>query len=283
MYTRKLLRMVDEYSPYDVSEIEKGLDLIDGGIATGAGGATYLATKKKLLAAGIGAGSLLIPRTIIDREIMTPEEISADGCICCLPMNEGQGNIVYDKSSHENNGILNGEINWIPGVFRNALEFSGGEEYVDCGNTENPTNNEFTIESWVKFNSFDDVNNDNIVVKWGTYYMRFWSPTYFEGAVFNNGNEKKIAVNPDIKIGEWNKFGFTFNGTNRTIYKNGKIINSIEELMTMDITTDNLWIGRISWGKAHKGGICDTMIYNKCFSPEKMKARFEIEKWFKGL
>jgi len=65
--------------------------------------------------------------------------------------NEGNGNIVYDISGCKNNGITDGNPQWVDGVDGTALRFDGNDKVVIPNNwTLNPT--QITVACWVNFN-----------------------------------------------------------------------------------------------------------------------------------
>ena len=49
------------------------------------------------------------------------------------PFDEGEGNVAYDATGNGNDGVFNGDPQWVPGVLGSALEFNG-DDYLNCGN-----------------------------------------------------------------------------------------------------------------------------------------------------
>jgi len=65
---------------------------------------------------------------------------------------------VFDNSTYNNHGTFNGanfgESNITTGKYGNALEFDGGDDYVNCGNSGSlDITKEVTIDAWVKLDS----------------------------------------------------------------------------------------------------------------------------------
>jgi len=67
---------------------------------------------------------------------------------------EDSGNITYDSSGNDNNGIIHG-ANWTNGKFGKALEFDGTDDYVEIL-TSGFSNNSGSIEMWINFKSMDN-------------------------------------------------------------------------------------------------------------------------------
>ena len=71
------------------------------------------------------------------------------GLVLDLPMDEGEGTTVFDRSGNDNDGDLNG-CTWVDGKYGNALEFNGTTDYVNCGNDASLNIvDEITIAFWL--------------------------------------------------------------------------------------------------------------------------------------
>ncbi|MGD2095434.1 MAG: PA14 domain-containing protein [Phycisphaerales bacterium] len=62
---------------------------------------------------------------------------------------EGSGDTAYDSSGNENDGTLNGGIEWVIGKIGSGLEFNGSDSYVVAPHVPFD-NRSFTIAMWVK-------------------------------------------------------------------------------------------------------------------------------------
>ncbi len=62
---------------------------------------------------------------------------------------EGEGTIAFDSSPNANDGAIEGDATWVPGVYGTALNFNGTDAYVSTG--ESLMNNlaDFTMAGWV--------------------------------------------------------------------------------------------------------------------------------------
>jgi len=63
------------------------------------------------------------------------------GCVLCLPMWEGMGDIVYDYSGHDNYGtFVKMKLSaWEPGICGLSIRFDGNNDYIDCIRSEGAT------------------------------------------------------------------------------------------------------------------------------------------------
>ncbi|RLI28152.1 hypothetical protein DRO58_02750, partial [Candidatus Bathyarchaeota archaeon] len=77
-------------------------------------------------------------------------------CLLYLPMDEGSGETVYDKSSYRNEGTVYGAT-WVDGKYGKALYFDGVDDYVEVDNADILNVVEaLTVEIWAKTLSLDN-------------------------------------------------------------------------------------------------------------------------------
>ena len=87
----------------------------------------------------------------------------ANGLVGCWLLNENSGSIVYDSTSNNNNGDLEGNVSWTTGNFSGpALDFDGSADYVDFGTSFDKLDgvSEFTISfysNWRVKASYDGI------------------------------------------------------------------------------------------------------------------------------
>ena len=100
-----------------------------------------------LLIVGLGITLLILIFT---------QPVMGDNLVLNYPMDEGNGDTVYDKSGNGNNGDIYG-AHWTNGISGNALEFDSENDYIDCGKNKFSANDSFTISAWVN----PGVDNNN--------------------------------------------------------------------------------------------------------------------------
>ena len=73
------------------------------------------------------------------------------GLLGYWPLDEGTGTTTADKSDVKSNGTIYGDPAWVEGVFGEALEFDGVDDYVDVDNDVYEFGpGDFTISVWIK-------------------------------------------------------------------------------------------------------------------------------------
>jgi hypothetical protein len=67
-------------------------------------------------------------------------------------LDDGSGAAAVDSTGNGNDGVLNGEPQWVDGVIGGALELDGIDDYVDCGNQDmlNFGTGDWTVCAWIK-------------------------------------------------------------------------------------------------------------------------------------
>jgi len=75
------------------------------------------------------------------------------GLVGYWSMNEGTGTVAGDGSGNGNRGILTGGPTWVDGKRGKAINFDGGDDYVNAGSAGNfERTNSFTVSLWIKRN-----------------------------------------------------------------------------------------------------------------------------------
>jgi len=72
-----------------------------------------------------------------------------EGLVGHYRFDEGQGATTADSSTSGRTGTLNGGAAWVPGVYRNALQFNGTDAYVSTGESFLNDLSAFTLAGWV--------------------------------------------------------------------------------------------------------------------------------------
>jgi len=68
------------------------------------------------------------------------------------------GDHLHDFSPNGNHGTLNGPV-WKDGRYGWALEFDGGDDYVDLGDYKYLADQGWTVLAWININTYKDYNN----------------------------------------------------------------------------------------------------------------------------
>lgn len=213
----------------------------------------------------------------------TPSGVD-DSCVLYLPMDEGNGETVYDKSGYNNHGTINGAI-WTDGKYGKALSFDGIDDYVEI--PDNPSlkfgSGDFTITLWALIDP-NTPDHGGFIAKGAASraYGVDYKPTYcirptFDGRVaFYIEDGVSLAVIDAYKLwdGEWHFYTGVREGNTLKFYVDAELVG------TRDITdfgsTDNdynLVIGRqtSTGGKILLGKIDEPQLYNRPLTEDEIE------------
>jgi len=210
---------------------------------------------------------------------MTLYALRDDTCVLHLPMNEGEGSVVYDHSRYGNNGQIIG-ANWTTGKFGNALSFDGVDDYVRVPNPEEirfPANSPFTIAVW--YNSVDSYSNGTgspqyILFKKGAGYFSIAALSSGKSAFEWNTIVEEGSL---ITDGKWHFIvGVRKEDGEGLLYTDGELVASgeFDNREVANAATD-LYIGQRDDGAYRTAGLIDEVrIYNRALSEEEIKSLY---------
>lgn len=185
---------------------------------------------------------------------------------------EGVGATTADSSGHNNNGSLNGPVQWTDaGKIGGALKFTGPYNYVLVANNAslNPTK-AITIAAWINPSwtgnnrilqkSTEGSDNQYRLLKEGGNNIRFHIPPAANFEVTG-----KVPPN-----GEWTHLAATYDGSMIRVYFNAVVMGETAWSGTMGTSDGPLFIGT-KWSKAPAGDefngmMDDVRIYNRALS-----------------
>lgn len=163
--------------------------------------------------------------------ILDPSDPINDGCVLCLPFNEGCGDKVYDVSGNGNHGTLTGMdpyTDWVAGKDGFALDFDGGDDSVALAtNVALSSTNDLTLSVWFKTTSttadqqiieHQIASNDRAFISLNRTDGHVHCSVY--NGTFYNASGPYVA-------GEWNHVAFSWmTGSLSTYgYVNGKLVS----------------------------------------------------------
>ncbi|MHA1280755.1 MAG: LamG domain-containing protein, partial [Candidatus Helarchaeota archaeon] len=225
------------------------------------------------------ADCLLFAKEGYDLDVLLKEldrVVVPSGCVLYLPMDEGVGSKVHDKSYEGNDGIING-ASWVDGKYGKALEFDGDDDYVDCGEL-NPLGQEFTIAFWyyrkgapsTTYESPFSIDADSWSSVGG---LQFWN--HLAVRIRNDADDSETSIGfGTLEDNQWYHVVFVWNKPIGKTYVNGEFCGSIT--WNHDIGWDifKTYIGR-SWTSAKFNGILDEVaVFNRALSEDEIKALY---------
>jgi len=208
---------------------------------------------------------------------------------------EGQGTTIYDSSGNGNNGTLNlgssgqtsaGSVKvnantaWYNG--RNgkqnySLNFDGEDDYVSVVDDDNlDITDEITISMWVKpiyesgeLTHLYKPGVTRFFFRMDDDYGRYiWTDIY--DASDHTIKRWQVQQNPVMEENLWYHLAFTFGDAYRRIYENGNMIGERIEDFIIDVSADDLLIGKYG-SNYFNGQIDDVRIYNYALTADQVK------------
>ena len=201
------------------------------------------------------------------------------------PMDEGAGTTVGDTTGAWD-GTITGNVTWVDGKEGMALEFPGGQNYVNCGNVE--IGPDLTLAYWCfnpekAFERSIGQHSGNYTADpgWCVYSRNegegtVWFRVHGADDAWNGGD----IIIPDIlPKTEWYHLTFTFEGDTRELkgYLNGelKVSKICEEGRSIYPNTNDLRMGHVGTGEAFSGMLDEVAVWNHVLSDGEILAVME--------
>ncbi|UCD03659.1 MAG: S8 family serine peptidase, partial [Candidatus Woesearchaeota archaeon] len=204
---------------------------------------------------------------------------------------------VMDNSSYSNHGNFSGtsfDKNDIRiGKYGHSLKFDGDDDYVNCSDDSSLNLIEqMSVFAWIKYDAVDSNENNYIVSRCNgssdrgySLFLQEDSGNVIAVAIIQNDTDS-VTVNGStiLSAGTWYHLGFISNGTNITLYVNGKKDGSEAEAASIpsENQTIDLIIGiynSLAPQYAFNGTIDEVQIHNRALSPEEINASYNNEKY----
>ncbi|MCP4607411.1 MAG: LamG domain-containing protein, partial [Planctomycetes bacterium] len=198
------------------------------------------------------------------------------------PMDEGTGTTAGDVTGLWD-GTFTGDVSWVDGKEGMALEFPGGENYVNCGNVD--IGPDLTLAYWC-FNP-EKTFERSIGQHSGNYTddpgWCVYSRNEGEGTVWfrihgaNDAWDGGDIVVPDtLPSTEWYHLTFTFDGATRELkgYLNGelKVSKICEEGRSIYPNTNDLRMGHVGTGEPFAGMLDEVAVWNHVLTENEILA-----------
>ena len=179
----------------------------------------------------------------------------------------------YDLTGNNNTGILNNGITY-NSALRGSLLFNGTNQYV----TVNPTfnvpegNSNYTINAWFNPASLGDKG----IVGWGNYgttnevnALRLSS-----SGIVNYWWGNDLSATYTFTLGSWYNAVATFDGTTRSIWVNGTLIDSDTPSGHNVPYSSNLTVGLTNTTEFFAGNMGVVQIFDRALSPTEISDNY---------
>lgn len=208
-------------------------------------------------------------------------------------LNEGAGDIAYDSSGNNNNGLISGTLDWVQGQNGNALYFDGYDNYVSIPDNLIANSEIITVAIWFKtsysgvligcengqFPSFEFEYVPLIYVgSDGRLRAQFWigGPSQ---------SETPITSTSAVNDGKWHQAVLVGNLNTQYLYLDGNLIGTLSGTitpLTMSINDIGLsfWEGWPSsagdWG-FFSGLIDNVQIYYQALTADQIQSLYSTD------
>jgi len=197
--------------------------------------------------------------------------------VAWLPLDEGTGTVVLDKTDYWNDGTLGGEPVWVAGRIGGALDLDGVNDYVDWGNKDSLNiTGQITLAAWIRPETAGNGQHQSIILKGDRAYalkIQQWNNVEF----FVYGGGWRACTFPLGSAAEfnnrWHYLAGTFDGQQLKLYDNGELRGTANYTGAIAIHTANTCLGRDAdgGGRRYFNGIVDEpRIYNRALSADEI-------------
>lgn len=180
----------------------------------------------------------------------------------------------YDLTANNNNAgtLVNGVT--YNSTLKGFLTFNGSNQYVSFTTPTNIpiSNSNYTISVWFKANSLGDKG----LVGWGNYSSTNEVNAFklTSSGLSNYWLDNDLSVTTTITTGLWYNAVATFDGTTRSIWVNGALINSDTPTGHNVPNANNLTIGVTNTSEYFDGSIGEVQIFNRGLSSDEITSNF---------
>jgi len=189
---------------------------------------------------------------------------------------EENGNIAYDSSGNEKNGLIN-NAQRIEGPINGAISFDGVNDYVECPNSETYNNQIFTTAAWLYHENGD--RTCAYMRRVGAWHIRTSNRVW--DIVLEGG--QRVSSGYYFPDARWHHYAVSINNINKTItfYVDGKQFGDVHNYTNgFENAAGPVYIGQYSSGYRWHGGIDDVRYYNTNLKEDEI---FEIYKQGQSL
>jgi len=211
---------------------------------------------------------------------LSPDVVVPDGLVLYLPMLSGRGGTVLDHSGYDNHGTIYG-AKWTKEDFGWALEFDGVDDYVDCGSASSLAfTGQITLAAWVRTTTTGYFQR---VIGYDTpadpRYLLFIGDINTGGFYISDGvTFRALLGNTIITDGKWHHLCGVFDGTEATLFLNGRMDLLPTSATLNNFTASGCYIGAYSYGTPtdfYSGSISEVRIYNRGLSDAEIRLLYE--------
>ncbi|MFY0687681.1 MAG: VCBS repeat-containing protein [Cyclobacteriaceae bacterium] len=219
----------------------------------------------------------------LDDKIVWYENQSFDesGLVAFYPFN-GDAN---DSTEYANHGAETGGIALATdrfGASNSAYDFNGTDAYLDMGNVNDFTTENFTISAWINRDE-GGISNSRIVAKGAgnddlAGYALYGSDTQVYFAISKGDGSTRPFATGDINHSVWNHLVGVKDGNGLKLYVNGVLADSVEGLTESITNSSKLLIGENDGQSTLFPGLIDDIrIYDRALNADEVVLLYDLE------
>ena len=189
---------------------------------------------------------------------------------------------IVTNSIDGNDGIATQQTaNLTTSKIEKALNFDGGSDWVSVPSfSTGGSLAQLTISSWI-YPTADNCNNGIISHDWTLMVISF------DGCSTNTGNrvgfrthggtgDDDLYASESLPMNEWTLVTLTYDGSNRYIYYNTRVVASDAYTGSVDSPLGTIEIGRYYGGYNFPGSLDDIRIYSKYLAPSDINSLYNF-------
>ncbi len=163
-----------------------------------------------------GETTMQVPLVIVGLSLIIAGAACAqDGLVAHWTCDEGQGEVLADKSGNDNQGTIHG-AKWVRSGDGYALQFDGADDYVDCGSGPSlDITGPLTVQLWAQPTAANRGEPGIAGKFFESYALTYYGNGYFY--ISSGGNN----VSGPLEINTWSHIVGTFDGGTMRFYVNG--------------------------------------------------------------
>ena len=217
-------------------------------------------------------------------------DIIEDGLVTLLDAENsksysGSGTTWKDLSPNQQDATMNSAPSFTTVDNIKHFDLDGTDDYFEISNyyNMNITNAE-TASCWVKSNTTNWNNTGWLMSKRNQFLLHpAINSKNFQWYVHQGGFQATSYNDTSFDITQWHNWTGTYEGTNLTVYRNGKQVATRTVSGTLTSSTSSLYIGFDFGTRFGDAKIAYCMVYNKALTAAEVKQNFEAMRGRFGL
>lgn len=197
------------------------------------------------------------------------------------PADEGQGEILYDRSGNNNNGRIY-HTSWENGL----LNFTSGFQWAEVPSNDKYRIDKLTIGGWL-FSRQESYQRSGLLFMGMANPIRLWSQSSIVLRIRKDGKVEFVSNPPregiaskadkkgDIAVNKWQHLLYTYESGTGKLYLNGQLVQSRDNVQFKALTYPLIIGNCAEWWMLHPpisnsldGSVLDLVLFDRALTPE---------------